>query len=385
MAALRGTRQVAFAVIATTTVLIAAFVPASFIEGNNGRLFRELAYSLAAAVAISAFVALTLTPMMCSLLLRPHAATSGFRGARRCRAGRHFRQLPTNAGTRHRPPVALGTADARRTRPKRNGLAQWVPRELAPPEDRGAFFRRWSGRGRGLRLHRDPGARGRRSCCCATPAKASRSSASTSACPGRLRAPARKCIPARVSWSSWDQRTLFTAAVVDRVRATWLPLPCAASRRSARDARSQGQPFQLVISKWSRRCRTGGLARPPADAHGEEPAPVCAAIDSDFKETRPQIRVAVDRERAAALGVSLADIGRTLETMMGSRRVTTYVEDGEEYDVVLQARRDDRAQPADLQNLYVRARSGQLVPLASVVTLSELAEPGSLNRFNRLR
>ena len=70
---------------------------------------------------------------------------------------------------------------------------------------------------------------------------------------------------------------------------------------------------------------------------------------------------------------------------MGSRRVTTYVEDGEEYDVILQAERDDRAAPSDLRNLYVRARSGELIPLGSVVSLSELAEPGSLNRFNRLR
>jgi multidrug efflux pump len=84
--------------------------------------------------------------------------------------------------------------------------------------------------------------------------------------------------------------------------------------------------------------------------------------------------------------VSTEEIGTTLETMMGSRRVTTFVEDGEEYDVVLQARRDDRAAPANLENLYVRSgRSGQLVPLSSLVTLTEIAEPGTLNRFNRLR
>jgi multidrug efflux pump len=108
--------------------------------------------------------------------------------------------------------------------------------------------------------------------------------------------------------------------------------------------------------------------------------------DSDYKETRPQLRVEINFERAADLGVSTEEIGTTLETMMGSRRVTTFVEDGEEYDVVLQARPDDRAAPANLENLYVRStRSGQLVPLSSLVTLSEIAEPGTLNRFNRLR
>ena len=85
------------------------------------------------------------------------------------------------------------------------------------------------------------------------------------------------------------------------------------------------------------------------------------------------------------MGISVQDIGRTLESMMGSRQVTTYVDAGEEYDVILQARSDDRGSAADLENIQVRTRSGELVPLASVVTLSEIAEPGSLNRFNRLR
>ena len=98
------------------------------------------------------------------------------------------------------------------------------------------------------------------------------------------------------------------------------------------------------------------------------------------------MRVEIDHARAADLGVSAQEIGRTLETMMGGRRVTTYVDGGEEYDVIMQAQRSDRAAPADLDNLYVRsARSGELIPLANLVSLKELAEPGRLNRFNRLR
>src|SRR5690554_6547745 len=107
--------------------------------------------------------------------------------------------------------------------------------------------------------------------------------------------------------------------------------------------------------------------------------------DSDYKETRPQMRVEIDRARAADLGVSVQEIGRTLETMMGSRQVTTYIEDGEEYDVMLQAARDDRIEPGDLCNTWVRGGDGVMVPLSNLVTLSEIAEPGSFNRFNRLR
>jgi multidrug efflux pump len=107
--------------------------------------------------------------------------------------------------------------------------------------------------------------------------------------------------------------------------------------------------------------------------------------DSDYKETRPQMRVNIDRQRAADLGVPVTAIGSALETMMGSRRVTTFVDNGEEYDVLVQAGRDGRASPADLAAIRVRATSGELVPLSNLVTLSEVAEAGTLNRFNRLR
>ena len=147
--------------------------------------------------------------------------------------------------------------------------------------------------------------------------------------------------------------------------------------------RSGGQPLQVVLggpdyaelAEWRDRM----LARMDEN-------PGLYGADSDYKETQPQLRVEINRARAADLGVSVQEIGRTLETMMGSRRVTTYVEDGEEYDVILQARREDRASPADLDNLYVRSgRSGELVPLSNLVSLTELAEPGEFNRFNRLR
>ena len=97
------------------------------------------------------------------------------------------------------------------------------------------------------------------------------------------------------------------------------------------------------------------------------------------------MRVVIDRARAADLGVSVTEIGRTLETMMGSRRVTTFVDNGEEYDVILQADRALRAEPADLAAIQVRGANGELIPLSNLVSLTELAEAGSLNRFNRLR
>jgi multidrug efflux pump len=114
--------------------------------------------------------------------------------------------------------------------------------------------------------------------------------------------------------------------------------------------------------------------------------PGLVALEGDYKPTSPQLRVSVDRDRAADLGVEVETIGRTLETAIGSRRVTTFIDRGEEYDVILQAQATQRDQPSDLANLYVPSRtSGELIPLSSLVRLEERAEPASLRRFNRLR
>ena len=118
----------------------------------------------------------------------------------------------------------------------------------------------------------------------------------------------------------------------------------------------------------------------------EENNPGLLGMDWDYKETKPQLQVSIDYGRAAELGVTVGNIGRTLETMLGSRRVTTYLEEGEEYDVILEGERSSQRTPTDLQAIYVRSdRSGELIPLANFVTLEEFADSSSLNRYNRIR
>ena len=108
--------------------------------------------------------------------------------------------------------------------------------------------------------------------------------------------------------------------------------------------------------------------------------------DSNYQERKPQMNIAVDRDRAATLGVSLSNIGRTLETMLGSRKVTTFIDRGREYNVVLMGKEEDRASPDDLTNLYVRSElTGGLIPLANLVRITEKAGPASLNRHDRMR
>ena len=183
----------------------------------------------------------------------------------------------------------------------------------------------------------------------------------------------------------WDQRDETTAEVVASLRSELAAIPSVRATPFVRTGllRSNSRPLQIVLGGPDYKDIAGWRDRMLARM-AENPGILDA--DSDYKETRPQLRVEINFERAADLGVSTEEIGTTLETMMGSRRVTTFVEDGDEYDVVLQARADDRAAPANLENLYVRSgRSGELVPLSSLVSLSEVAEPGTLNRFNRLR
>jgi multidrug efflux pump len=389
VAARRGTQQVAFAVIATTAVLVAVFLPVGFMEGNTGRLFRELSVALAAAVAISAFVALTLTPMMSSKLVRPHGTPRGLNAWTQ----RTLNRIGDGYGRQVGRMVAL---------PGRRLLAALllamslcvvaivvlglrVPSELAPAEDRGRFFVMVDGpEGAGFDY---------------TVGQMQQVEKIVLAEVGEGKPVQRANSRAPRGWGGsedmhtgqvivfledWHKRDVATDEVVDKLRAEFAKLPGVQARVNVPGGLvgSRGQRYQLVLggpdyaelAQWRDRI----LQRMEGNPGIQDP-------DSDYKETRPQMRVNIDRDRAADLGVPVQEIGRTLETMMGSRQVTTYVDNGEEYDVMLQAGRENRVDPSDLAQTYVRSSNGELIPLSNLVTLSELAEPGSLNRFNRLR
>jgi len=384
VAAERGTRHVTFAVIATTAVLIAVFLPVAFMEGNNGRLFRELAVALAGAIAISAFVALSLTPMMCARLVRAQRKPSGLNAL----VDRCLRAVERGYRSSLRRSVGrpwLFTAVMLVAVAISGLLFVNVPRELAPPEDRGAFFTLIQGpEGAGFDYTVSQVREIERRLLTHAGDDGPIDRVITRVPGGFGSSEEMHTGQAIVLLKPWAQRDISTAQLAEQVRTELADIPGVRAMPTVRSGlvRSGGQPLQVVLggpdydelAQWRDRL----LARMDEN-------PGLFAADSDYKETRPQLRVTVDRERAADVGVSVADIGRTLETMMGSRQVTTFVSDGEEYDVIAQAQEADRATPSDLNNLYVRSRSGQLIPLASVVTLSELAEPGTLNRFNRLR
>jgi len=185
---------------------------------------------------------------------------------------------------------------------------------------------------------------------------------------------------------AWGERDESAEEVASRLRQSLAELPgvrASIITPQSLGIRSDGRPVELVL---------GG----PDYAQLEEwrdlmletmrALPALVDPDSNYQERKPQMKVSVARDRAAALGVSLASVGRTLETMLGSRIVTTYVDRGREYNVILQAESSDRSSPDDLSNLYVRsATSDQLIPLANLVTLTEEAGPDELGRFDRMR
>ena len=386
VAAKRGTKQVAFAVISTTAVLVAVFLPIGLLEGNTGRLFRELAVALAAAVAISALVALTLTPMMSSKLVRPHDTEKPNRfhagiGRFLDRISNAYRRLLERTVDR----VWLFGGLMVVTLAATFFLFKLVPSELAPPEDRGVFFASIVGpEGAGFDYTVGQVQQVERALLKQVGEGKPLQRVNTRVPGGFGASEEMHTGQAIVFLHDWQNRDVTTDDVVQQVRKEVGALPGVRVNPQVRTGltRGGGQPFQLVLggpeygelAAWRDRV----LAR-------MEQNPNFFAADSDYKETRPQMRVMIDRARAADLGVSVTEIGRTLETMMGSRRVTTFVDNGEEYDVILQADRALRAAPADLAAIQVRGANGELIPLSNLVTLTELAEAGSLNRFNRLR
>ncbi len=401
LAAQRGARQVAFAVIATTVVLIAVFLPIALMEGNTGRLFRELAVAVAGAVAISGFVALTLTPMMCSILLRPHRradpsaqdpAVPG-RGLHK-RGFNNWVNDRLDALTRwYRGMVGkvigrgwLLAGAVLATFAVSGALFKLVPSELAPAEDRGDFNVSVSGpEGAGYDYMVGQMSEIEKRLLAMTGDREPISRVIIRVPGGFGGGGAMNSGRATVFLRPWEQRDVSTQDVMEQVRKGLADIPGVRITTDVRQGlvRGGGRPVQLVLrgptyetlAQWRDRM----LRR-------MEENPRLLNVDSDYKETLPQIRIEIDKARAADLGVPVQAIGSSLQIMLGSLRAGTYEKDGEEYYVVMQAPLEHRRSLTDISGLYVRSTTtNRLIPLSNLVKLTEHAEAGTLSRFNRMR
>ena len=383
LAAFAGTRQVAFAVIATTAVLVAVFVPITFMQDNIGRVFSELAITICAAVIFSSVLALSLTPMLASKILRPAA-----------KEGRSAHVLDRFFGR-------LAEAYERSLAASLKGswmflvlvagvgvavyvLMQNVPKEFAPREDQGTFFTRVQGpEGASFSYMRERMYELERSI--VPMVEAGDVQRSLMVVPGWGGSSPNSGV-ILVTMAPWGERSISTQQAMGRLVGAWSQVPGVRAfpfMRSGISRHGGGQPVQFVLggSTYEELARWRDLILERASDH-----PGFIRLDSDLKETQPQLIISIDKNRAADLGVSVQNIGRTLQTMMSERRITTYIDDGEEYDVILQAKDEQRATPDDLQNIYVRSDvSGALIPLSNLTRIENVAGPGSLNRYNRLR
>lgn len=385
VAAYRGARQVGFAVIATTLVLVAVFVPITFLDGDVGRLFSEFALTMAAAVCFSSLVALTLSPMIASKVLKAEDTKPSW---------------PQRTVERAFTALKNGYAASLRVALKLRafivilflgmvGATGWlytqIPAEFAPKEDRGAFFIFVTGpEGATYSYTREyMDEIERRLMPYAESGEFQRLLVRAPRGFGNVEAYNNGIII--IVLNDWaERRNAFE--LMKEVRGKVADLPGVRAfpvMRQGLGGRLR-KPLQFTIG--------GGTWKELAAWRNtlvealEEDNPGFVGLDWDYKETQPQLRVEINYDRAAELGVTVSNIGRTLQTMLGSRRVTTFIDQGEEYDVILEGERASQRTPASLQNIYVRSeRSNQLIPMSNFVTLREEADSFALNRYNRIR
>jgi multidrug efflux pump len=395
LASINGSKEIGFAVIATTLVLMAVFVPVSFMTGDTGRLFGEFGVTVAAAVGFSAFIALSLTPMMASKLFANGMPKSRMAGG----IDRVFHNLDDRyaVGLRRtlegRKPIwivagslalfavlvtlfVVGLPFA--------GLR--IPTELAPQEDR-AMIRIFVTAPEGSSItYLDRQLRQVEEISMAEVANgnARRVNVRTGGF-GRNGDVSTGMVI--IPLNLWDQREDSAGTIADRLRAQMQGITGARvnvnqvgsplTRNSTRPlaiAMGGGDYEELV--QW----------RDKVMQRVAQENPRILNLESDYLERQPRVIVQIDRNKAADLGVSLQTVGRTLETMLGARIVTTFERAGEEYDVMLQARNEQRASVGDLDNLYVRSdKNADLVPLSALVKIDERAGPTELRRTDRMR
>jgi len=382
-AAFLGAREVGFAIVATTLVLVAVFMPITFLEGDLGKLFKEFAVTMSAAVIFSSIVALTLSPMMCSKLLKPAAQDPWLvkQIDKMMSKISGWYLISLQAGVKRPVLVSLIVLISFAL----SGLLMSkIPQEFAPQEDRGSMFLMVNGpqgasfeyiekymdevEGRLMPLVESGEIK-------RLLIRAPRGFGTTSDFSNGM---------AIIVLEDWAERRSANEIIVD-IRKRLSDLAGIRAFPIMRQAfgRGVGKPVQFVIGgpSYEELAEWRDIMLEKAKENHK-----LIGLDHDYQETKPQLRVVIDRDRAADLGVSISHIGRTLESMLGSRLVTTFMRDGEEYDVIVEGNRENQSTATDMENIYVRSeRSQELIPLSNLVSIEEFADASSLNRYNRMR
>lgn len=381
-AAIDGSKEIGFAVVATTITLVAVFVPLAFLSGTVGRLFNEFGVAVAVAVLISGFVALTLTPMISSQILRPlHGVNKNWAS----RSFDRFFELLNNfydrvlkSALRHRfiviasGVVAVILAFV---------LLKSLPSELVPTEDRGIGFGIIIAPEGATLEYTDKYVRQVENILLNLPERAGVFTATGLSFGG----------PGSVTNSfvflnlkPRGERDKSQQEIVQELFPRLISIPGVLAfviNPPSLGARFNSNPVEYVLQgdNYEELNQAVGAMMGEASKLG-----YLINLDSDLKLNKPQLDIHIDRERASGLGVSVTDIGSTLETLLGGRRVTDFKRGTKQYYVILQTKPQFRSTPEAIQNLYIRSAGG-LVQLANVVQVQKTVAPKELNHYNRIR
>ncbi|CAO3452429.1 RND efflux system, inner membrane transporter [Azospirillum argentinense] len=388
-AALQGSKEIGFAVIAMTITLAAVYAPIGFMTGRTGRLFSEFALTLAGAVIVSGFVALTLSPMMCSKLLKHQTKHNALYNAiERLLNGltNGYRSI-LRVSLKTRPLVLLvGAVVAGLSYTLFTGLKS----ELAPVEDRGTIV--------GIAIAPEG------STLDYTESYAKRMEDLFRQIPIVEKFFVVVGFPvvnqgiSFVRLIDWDERDVKQQAITAQLFPKMFGIPGILAFVTNPPSLGQSpvdKPVNFVIQSSlpydELQKMVDGLM---AEARK---FPGLTNLDTDLKLNKPELRITIDRDKAADLGVDVETVGRTLETLLGGRQVTRFKKEGKQYDVVVQVGDVDRRNPDDIASIYVRGTptmaaeagvatsTGAMISLANLVRIEERVAPKELNHFNKLR
>jgi multidrug efflux pump len=373
-AATNGTREIAFAVLATTISLVAVFTPLAFLKGSTGRLFNEFGIAVAGSVLISGFVALTLTPMLCAKILRVpprhgllyRALESGFNHL----AAGYARTLAL--ALRHRGLVVAGTVLVTLGAVF---VFRSLEREFVPPEDRGWFFSFIIAPEGSSLAYTDEYQRRAEAIQAKTPEIQSYFSVVNIG-----DGVSRGIIFSNLK--DWADRERGAQEIIGEIQGQYFAIPGVLAFAVQPPAFGWGNPVNFVIQHPDFGALTRGNDTLLARARQ---VPGLINVDSDLRVNKPQLTVSFDRDRAEDLGVPVGDVATTLQVLLGGREVSTFTRANKQYDVIVQLDPRARATPSDMTGLYLRGRGGELVKLEALATVQEGVGPRELAHFNRVR
>jgi len=376
-AAIKGAKEVGFAVVAMTLTLAAVYAPLAFTPGRTGRLFIEFALALAGAVIVSGFIALTLSPMMCSQLLRHNPNPWFF--------DRWMEKVLTALSKgyewllrkilRQRWIVLLVMAGV--------GLAIWtilpgMKRELAPLEDRGVILNVINSPDGATMEYTNKYA-----------SAVERIGQSYSEFDRIFVVMGNPTVSvANVFYRAlpWEERKRTTLEMAREMQPRINALPGVSAFPITPPSLGQGfreRPVNFVILTSDSYENLSQVTRQFLDEIGKNPG--FLTPDVDLRLNKPELKIDVDRDKASDLGVSVDVVARAIETMLGGRQVTRYKREGEQYDVIVQTQSIGRDTPDDVERIFVRGRNDTMIPLASLVKVREAVAPRELNHFSQRR